>query len=164
VDRLLHELRSTLARLKAELELLVADGGLALDQPFDSLREAFSLVVALERDRQRGGSLILVLDDDARLAALTAKQLMRAGFAARSASNLDGLDHYDPNSTRALIDLTLLRNASKRQIAVVSRLHLIVMTGAVSPAARLEAQAYGARHVLLKPIDIEILDRLIDES
>src|SRR5438874_8391422 len=64
VDRLLHELRSTLARLKAEVELLAAAGDPALRGPHESLTEAFDLIAALESSRERGERLILVLDDD----------------------------------------------------------------------------------------------------
>ena len=91
MDRLLHELRSTLARLKAEVELLTNAGDLRLPGPFESLTEAFDLIAALESSRERGQRLILVLDDDPRLAqyqpywAARAALLARAGDAAGAA-------------------------------------------------------------------------------
>ena len=82
----LHRLRSTLARLKAELELAVVDG--TPPQPerlLDDVRDALAQLGAVE-DASRLRGAVLAVDDDARLAEITARGLRRLGFDADSSS------------------------------------------------------------------------------
>jgi hypothetical protein len=76
----LHRLRSTLARLKAELELAQADGlAPPVSRLLSDLQEALALLREVER-AALGLVTVLVVDDDARLADLTARGLRRSGY------------------------------------------------------------------------------------
>src|ERR1700676_3629573 len=80
----LHRLRSTLARLKAELELAQADGAAPpVSRLLSDLEQAFALLREVER-AALGLVTVLVVDDDARLAELTARGLRRSGYEAES--------------------------------------------------------------------------------
>jgi FlaA1/EpsC-like NDP-sugar epimerase len=84
----LHRLRSTLARLKAELELAESDGAEARPgRLLDDLNEALMLLQEVEQ-AAFGVVPVLVVDDDARLAELTARGLRRLGYDADSTSAL----------------------------------------------------------------------------
>jgi DNA-binding response OmpR family regulator len=96
-----------------------------------------------------------------RLAELTARQLLRAGVDARAASDPVALRDLDPMTTQVLIDLTLLRACSAAELSALSRFRPIVMSGAVSAHARLEAEGYSAKAFLVKPFSIaEMLNSL----
>src|SRR5580704_16961103 len=80
----LHRLRSTLARLKAELELAQEDGAVApARRLLGDVDEALTLLREVERVAL-GLVTVLVVDDDARLAELTARGLRRLGFDSDS--------------------------------------------------------------------------------
>ena len=84
----LHRLRSTLARLKAELELSQTDGTAPpVERVLGDLNEAFSQLREVER-AAFGLVPVLVVDDDERLAELTARGLRRLGYEADAASAL----------------------------------------------------------------------------
>src|SRR4029077_7753168 len=73
----LHRLRSTLARLKAELELAMVDGSAPpMELLLEDVREALSHLTAVEDASHLRGA-VLVVDDDARLAEITARGLRR---------------------------------------------------------------------------------------
>jgi len=159
VERLLHQLRSTLARLKAEIEL--AEDPHALRGAVETIVEAIAIVDELQRGAQVLGPIVLVLDDDPRLAELTARQLLRAGIDARAATDPVALRDLDSATTQVLIDLTLLRACSAAELSALSRFRPIVMSGAVSAHARLEAESYGATAFLVKPFSVaEMLNSL----
>jgi len=87
----LHRLRSTLARLKAELELAEAEGSAAMPgRLLGDLNESLMLLQAVEQ-AAFGVAPVLVVDDDARLAELTARGLRRLGYDADSTSTLRDL-------------------------------------------------------------------------
>src|SRR5437868_577669 len=76
----LHRLRSTLARVRAELE--VADGDRAappVEVLLADLREALELLGDVE-SAALGVVRVLVVDDDERLGELTARGLRRLGY------------------------------------------------------------------------------------
>src|SRR4029077_12399566 len=80
----LHRLRSTLARLKAELELAEADETAPpIDRLLAGLEEAFAVLSSLE-EADHGVVQVLLLDDDGRLAEITARGLRRLGYEAES--------------------------------------------------------------------------------
>src|SRR4029077_14782242 len=88
LESALHRLRSTLARLKAELELSEVDGTAPpIDRLLAGLDEAFAFLGAAEEAGQ-GAARVLVVDDDGRLAEITARGLRRMGYEAESASTL----------------------------------------------------------------------------
>ena len=80
-----------MARLKAELELAHVDGVAApTERLLDDVREALSLLSNVEDATHLRGA-VLVVDDDARLAEITARGLRRLGFDADSSGAVRAL-------------------------------------------------------------------------
>jgi ActR/RegA family two-component response regulator len=154
----LHRLRSTLARLKAELELAVVDG--TAPQPerlLDDVRDALSQLGAVE-DVSRLRGAVLVVDDDARLAEITARGLRRLGFDADSSSALRTL-----KSGEVLVfDLSVLDGLDAAAHRDLRASRPIVLTGATDPASRAVADSLEASHYLVKPIELEELAAAIN--
>lgn len=154
----LHRLRSTLARLKAELELAELDGTvLSTGNLLDDVREALAHLIAAEDASHLRGS-VLVVDDDVRLAEITARGLRRLGFDADARST--------PRSLRAwevlVFDLSLLEalDADARQAIRASR--PIVVTGATDPRSRALASSLDPSDYLVKPIELDELAAAIN--
>jgi CheY-like chemotaxis protein len=161
-ERLLHQLRSTLARLKAELEL--SEDLQALGGALNSLVEAIAIVDRLQARPPTLDALVVVLDDDPRLAELTARQLLRAGIQARAGTDPSVLRALNPATTQILVDLTLLRQCNELELSALSRFGLVVMSGDVSARARLEAESYSAAALLIKPFRVAEMLRSLDAS
>lgn len=145
----LHRLRSTLARARTELEVAQADGESApADRLLDDLGEALNLLGQVESVAFAIVS-VLVVDDDERLAELTARSLRRLGYEAESASRLRALK---PGEV-VVFDLSLASslNAEERSALVAAR--PIVVTGAADPASRAMAEDLGATDYLIKPVE-----------
>jgi CheY-like chemotaxis protein len=154
----LHRLRSTLARLKAELELAETDGTAPPTiRLLDDVREALAHLGAAENASQRRGS-VLVVDDDARLAEITARGLRRLGFDAGASSALRSLRAGEV----LVFDLSLLEalDAAARQDLRASR--PIVVTGATDPGSRVLAARLDASDYLVKPVELEELAAAIN--
>jgi CheY-like chemotaxis protein len=149
----LHRLRSTLARLKAELELAEVDGTVpAVDRLLADLDEAFVFLAAVETASHLL-SPVLVLDDDARLAEITARGLTRLGYQADSGSALRPL-----RADEVLVfDLSLWPGLDSAGRAAVRASRPIVVTGATDPASRAVAVSLGASDYIVKPIELEEL-------
>jgi CheY-like chemotaxis protein len=149
----LHRLRSTLARLKAELELAEADGTTPpTDRLLADVDEAFDLLATAEGASHAAGR-VLVLDDDARLAEITARGLRRLGFDADAASRLRELRDGEV----LVFDLGLvpgLDAAAKRSVRSAKP---IIVTGATDAAGRALAASLDASDYLVKPIELEEL-------
>jgi CheY-like chemotaxis protein len=149
----LHRLRSTLARMRAELEIAEVDGtspavGLVLGDVKDALQllsdvesEAFSLV------------RVLVVDDDERLGELTARGLRRLGYEAESSVSMKHL------RTREIvvIDLGVAASLDAGDRSVLKEARPIVVTGAADPASRALAADLDASDYLVKPVEPEEL-------
>jgi CheY-like chemotaxis protein len=149
----LHRLRSTLARLKAELELAEVDGTTPpTDRLLADLDEAFALLGAAER-ASRGRARVLVMDDDARLAEITARGLQRLGFEAESSATLRPL----APSEILVFDLSLVRGLGATEKKAVREARPIVVTGATDSASHALAASLEASDYLVKPIEIEAL-------
>jgi CheY-like chemotaxis protein len=149
----LHRLRSTLARLKAELELAEADGTTPpTDRLLADLDEAFALLATAEGATHASGR-VLVLDDDARLAEITARGLRRLGFDAGSASRPRGLRDGEV----LVFDLGLLAELDAAARRSVRSAKPIVVTGATDSAGRALAASLDASDYLVKPVDLEEL-------
>ena len=159
VDRLLHQLRSTLARLKAELEL-AADANASSRGLVDSVNEAIALLSSLERET-RDAPLVVVIDDDRRLADAVTQQLQRYGFRVASHATLAELPTNLPNNTKVVVDLSCLRLAKPDDAERIRHLRPVVVTGSSDPLANIEARSYGAAICLLKPVDSTTLWRLL---
>lgn len=145
----LHRLRSTLARMRAELELAGEDGE---SPPVERLLEDVTDALgSLERVEAAALSFVsvLVVDDDERLAELTARSLRRLGYEAESSGRLRPLRSgevvvFDLGAT-SLLDVderALLRSARP-----------IIVTGAADPGSRAMAEDLEASAYLVKPVD-----------
>ena len=154
----LHRLRSTLARLKAELELAEIDGAQpSIQRLLDDVREALGHLSAAEDASQLRGP-VLVLDDDVRLAEITARSLRRLGFDADASSSFRNLRGREV----LVFDLSLLEalDAAARRDLRASR--PIVVTGATDPGSRALAASLDASDYLVKPIELEELAAAIN--
>ena len=128
----LHRLRSTLARLKAELELAQADGSAPpVERLLGDLNEAFSHLRTVE-EAAFGLVQVLVVDDDARLAELTARGLRRLGYDAESAGGLRALRLREV----VVFDLGLAPGLGESDRAALKAARPIVVTGATDPRSR----------------------------
>lgn len=165
VDRLLHELRSTLARLKAELELSVADGQQADRRLVESVDDTLRILGSVEHaHRATSPTHVLVIDDDARLAAATARQLQKLGFSAQVLHDLSDIPIAPGSGTRAIVDLSVLRLAKKHEREQLRVFRPIVVSGSSDPVARFEADSYGGVDYLLKPVDPGLLRAALIEG
>ncbi|MDQ2943994.1 MAG: response regulator [Candidatus Dormibacteraeota bacterium] len=149
----LHRLRSTLARLKAELELAEAGGtAVPVDRLLGDLNEA--LVILRTVDQVAFGLVsVLVVDDDARLAELTARSLRRLGYDADSAGALRGLRPREV----VIFDLGLARGLDESARSALRAARPIVVTGATDPTSRALAASLDANDYLVKPVELEDL-------
>jgi Response regulator containing CheY-like receiver, AAA-type ATPase, and DNA-binding domains len=146
-------LRSTLARLKAELELSEVDGtSPPIDRLLADLDEAFALLGAVEEASQPLVH-VLVVDDDGRLAEITARGLRRLGYVADSISALR------PLRAREILvfDLSLFAGMDAAAKKSVRAARPIVVTGATDPASRALAASLDASDYLVKPVELEDL-------
>ena len=147
----LHRLRSTLARMRAELELADSDG----DPPpvrrlLGDLREALQLLGELE-SAAFAIVPVLVLDDDERLAELTARGLRRLGYEAEAAGRWRALRKGEV----VIFDLGLSRSLDAAGLAALKAARPIVVTGAADPGSRALAENLGASDYLVKPVELE---------
>jgi CheY-like chemotaxis protein len=149
----LHRLRSTLARLKAELELAEADGAaVPAERLLADLNEALGLLRSVER-AAFGVVSVLVLDDDTRLAELTARGLRRLGYDADSA---DVVRDGRPGEV-IVFDLSLAPGLSQSSRSALRAARPIVLTGATDPGSRAMAADLDASDYLVKPVELEDL-------
>ena len=146
----LHRLRSTLARIKAEVELAHDDGvAPPVDALLSDLREALSTLESIE---SAAYSIIpvLVIDDDERLGELTARGLRRLGYEAEFQGS--------PRPLRArevvVLDLGASASFTSEQRELVKAARPIVVTGAADPASRALAEGLDASAYVLKPVEL----------
>jgi ActR/RegA family two-component response regulator len=165
VGAALHRLRSTLARLKAELELAEVDGtSPPIERLLADLDEAFALLSTAEDASHLVGH-VLVVDDDGRLAEITSRGLGRLGFKAEWSSKLRPLR----GGEILVFDLGLLSGLDAATTKAVQAARPIVVTGATDPASRALAASVAASDYLVKPVDLDDLAaavkrRMADES
>ncbi len=156
----LHRLRSTLARLKAELELAEADG---TSPPIGRLLEDVDEAFGFLSEAEEGGHparAVLVVDDDIRLAEVTAKGLRRLGFDARSSSSLRRLM---PGEV-LIVDLGLLEALDDAGLEEVRAARPIIVTGATGRASRDLGERVDAGDYLVKPVDLQALRAAINRQ
>lgn len=154
----LHRLRSTLARLKAELELAVVEGSSPpMGRLLDDVDEALSHLRAAE-DASASRGVVLVVDDDARLAEITARGLRRLGFDADSSTSLR------PRRAQEVVvfDLSLLEGLGADAHRELRARKPIMVTGATDPASRALADSLDASDYLVKPIHLDDLAAAIN--
>ncbi|GAC1680171.1 MAG: hypothetical protein PVS3B2_22020 [Candidatus Dormibacteraceae bacterium] len=149
----LHRLRSTLARLKAELELSQSDGAvMPVERALSDLSDAFSLLRAVEV-AAFGLVAVLVVDDDERLAELTARGLRRLGYEAEAAGMLRELR---PNEI-VIFDLSIASRLDKAMRSALTAARPIVVTGATDLGSRALASTLDAADYLVKPVEMDDL-------
>lgn len=149
----LHRLRSTLARLKAELELAEADGTLPpAGVLLGDVNEALGLLESVEQSAV-GLAQVLVVDDDERLAELTARGLRRLGYVAEAAR---GLRTLRPGEV-VVFDLGLAAGLEAGRRSELKAARPIVVTGATDPESRAVAAGLDASDYLVKPVELEDL-------
>jgi CheY-like chemotaxis protein len=154
----LHRLRSTLARLKAELELAETDGEAPpIPRLLGDLREALDLVGTVEA-ASLGVVRVLVVDDDERLGELTARGLRRLGYDAEASGKW-----RTPRAREVVVfDLSLVTTLDQDSREALKAAKPIVVTGAADSASRFLATSLGASDYLLKPVDTEELAAAIN--
>jgi CheY-like chemotaxis protein len=149
----LHRLRSTLARLKAELELAAVDGtAVPVERLHSDVNEALSLMRAVEEAAFELFT-VRIVDDDARLADITARGLRRLGYEADSRADLQSLGSREI----VVFDLGLAATLDPEARDALRRARPIVVTGATDPRSRALAVSLAASDYLVKPIDLEEL-------
>jgi CheY-like chemotaxis protein len=149
----LHRLRSTLARLKAELELAEVDGTTPpADRLLAGLDEAFALLTELE-ESSHPTARVLVVDDDGRLAEITARGLRRLGYDADSSSAIRPLRAREV----LVFDLGLFSGLDAAAKDLVRKARPIVVTGATDAGSRALAASLEASDYIVKPIELEEL-------
>ncbi len=149
----LHRLRSTLARMRAELEVAEAGGEPPrIEALHADLRQALDMLAEVEAVAL-GVVRVLVLDDDDRLGELTARALRRVGFEAESARTVRPLRSHE----LVVLDLGLADGLDPSTRALLRRARPIVVTGATDPAARASAAELDAADYLVKPVEIDDL-------
>jgi CheY-like chemotaxis protein len=149
----LHRLRSTLARLKAELELAQVDGtSPPVPRLMGDAEEALELLREVER-AALGVVSVLVVDDDQRLADLTARGLRRSGYEAESAGS-----YREPRSGEVIVfDLGLYAGLDENTRSALRAAAPIVVTGATDAGSRALAKSLNASDYLVKPVELEDL-------
>ena len=152
----LHRLRSTLARVKGELELAEVDGTAPpVQRLLDDLEEAFRhLSAAEDADRPLDEQArVVVIDDDARLAEITAKGLRRLGFEVATS----GLIGDVAQGVVIVADLGLVAQLDASGLSNLHRARPIIVTGATDQPSRELAARVDAAAYLVKPVQLEEL-------
>ena len=155
----LHRLRSTLARLKAELEVAEGDqAGFTPARLLEDLNEALMLLQEVEQ-AAFGVVPVLVVDDDTRLGELTARGLRRLGYDADSTNELRSLRPKEI----IVFDLGLASALDQGARAALKAARPIVVTGATDPASRALAGSLDASDYLVKPVELADLAAAISK-
>ena len=135
------------------MELAQSDGSAPpVDRLLGDLSEALSLLGQVE---SAAFSIVpvLVLDDDDRLAELTARGLRRLGYEAESASRLRALRQREV----VVFDLGLSASLDVAERAALRASRPIIVTGAADPGSRAIAEDLDASDYLVKPVELEDL-------
>ena len=136
--------------MKIELELADSDRELALAERLrGDLGEALDLLGVVESTLFHVAR-VLVLDDDERLAELTARGLRRLGYDAESAAVMRTLR---PGEI-VVLDLSLSSSLRPDERALLVASRPIVVTGAADPGSRALADELGACEYLVKPVEL----------
>ena len=160
----LHRLRSAMARVQAEAEIMVLDGAAAGElleatrAALARLTEAEDAVEVVRRDHVAGG--LVVLEDDERLGIVLARRLERSGHSVCLAVTVRSAIVFASRQRILLADLTALESATDTEAQLVAELRPVVMTGATYADAVSRAERFRARAVLSKPFEVDTLANL----
>lgn len=139
--------------MRAELELAQADGeGPPVERLLDDMREALELLGQVE-SAAFAIVPVLVIDDDERLAELTARGLRRLGYEAEATGRLRALRPREV----VVLDLGVSSHIGGAERAALRAARPIVVTGATDPGSRAVAEDLDASDYLVKPVDLEDL-------
>lgn len=169
----LHRLRSTLARVQAEAEVLELDG-VAVGGIVEGLGEAFGHLGDAE-DAALGGEEVaatapgehpraVVLEDDERLGLLLIRQLSRAGIPAALTTSLHAAIAHAGIGGLIVADLSALGEAEESDLVALRQVTLIVTTGASTGTAADAASRLEAFRSLIKPVALPVLVSSIQEA
>ena len=155
----LHRLRSTLARVKGELELAEEDGTAPpAARLLGDVDEALGFVA--DAEAALGAAVrVLVVDDDAKLADITVRGLRRRGFDAEASDAL----RLTMAGEVLVVDLGLLAGLDANALDEVRSARPIIVTGATDRASRQLAERVDASEYLVKPVDVDGLARAIQK-
>jgi len=128
-----------------------------MESLLEDVREALSHLSAVEDASHLRGA-VLVVDDDARLAEITARGLRRLGFDADSSNNLRALRSHEV----LVFDLSLLEGLDGTAHQDLRASRPIIVTGATDPASRALASSLDASDYLVKPIELAELAAAIN--
>lgn len=166
----LHRLRSTLARVQAEAEVLGLDGA-NVAGVLGGLAEAFDYLAVIEAANEpelpaieAAPGVAVLLEDDHRLGVLLTRQLGRLGISSILAESIAAAIEHARCGAQLVADLSVLQIADADQIETIRELRPILITGAVGGAAELAADRFSARATYTKPVRIGDLARAIQNA
>lgn len=157
--RSLHRLRSALARVRGELDLLDLDGvpvSDALDAVDDAVEALGQAEEAVSDDVSAAPAevQVVLLEDEPRLAELTARRLRRAGLQVSIASTLAQALQLAATGAVLVADLSALELHISDELAPkVRETRPIIVSGGAGSAAKRAAERFGAHAFFLKPVD-----------
>ncbi len=161
----LHQLRATLARMKAELELLECPHNEAttwLSITMDEALAHLALVEGVVLDHPgRGARRVFIIDDDERMARLTSARLQQLGFNS-TAHTVPPASLTDRD--QVVIDLSLLLGLPRRDRIAVMACQPVVVSGAVGAEAARSARQLAASAFLIKPVDYAELAQILRDQ
>lgn len=139
--------------MKAELELVIVDGEMPpAEGLLEDVREALAHLAAVEDVSHLRGP-VLVVDDDARLAEITARGLRRLGFDADSSTALRTLKAREV----LVFDLSVLDSLDAATHQDLRLTRPIIVTGATDAASRALGDSLEASAYLVKPVELDEL-------
>ncbi len=127
-----------------------------MDRLLEDLEEAFELLTLAE-DADQPATQVLIVDDDSRLAEVTAKGLRRLGFDARAS---DSLGNLGPGEV-LIVDLGVLDGLDEAGLEAVRATRPIIVTGAADRQSRALGTSVDASDYLVKPVDLDALSAAI---
>ena len=145
----LHRLRSALARVQAEAELMELDGT-AIDGVRGGLENAFAALESLEAPALVG--MAVVLEDEERLGALTVRALARLGQPAVLALALEPALRLAAAGATLVADLSVVGVPSDSERRALRAARPIIVSGAGGDEAHGRADDLLARAYFLKPV------------
>ena len=113
---------------------------------------------------------ILVVEDDPILLELTSSAIEDMGFSVRSAASAEAADQWMSTGELDLvlldIDLPRINGVEFLEWALARQpeLSVIMLTGLDDPELALRCLDHGARTYLVKPFDIDFLERAIRDA
>ena len=157
----LHGVRSSLAGVQAEAELLDLDGA-NVTRLMHLLKAAFArLATGEEHARTLGHTAqprrVVLLEDDETVGTALLRRLGRAGFESCLVLSVESAVAWTTTGALMIADLTALEAASAAQVANIRDAHPIVLTGASADEAERRAQIFAPAAVLAKPVNFDLL-------